>query len=167
MEPLIALVTVTGAVRLAGRSAVTPLASWGMALRGGVAAMFTLTGVAHFVGMREDLIAMVPPALPEPALLVTLTGVLELAGAVGVLLAPTAEAAAAGLTILLVVMFPANVHHALTGTVRWDDALVPRTLIQVVFVAATTAVHVGQRRRRLSASEDEVSGACPAPAEGS
>ena len=39
--------------------------------------MFVLTGVSHFVGMRADLISMVPPALPEPALLVTLTGILD------------------------------------------------------------------------------------------
>ena len=133
--------------------------------------MFLLTGVSHFVGMREDLIAMVPPALPEPALLVTLTGVLELAGAVGVLLPPTAEAAAAGLTMLLVVMFPANVHLALTDPSRWDDTLVPRTVLQVVFVAATTAVFLGQRRRRVSQrqalGDPGLSGAGPARAAGS
>lgn len=133
--------------------------------------MFLLTGVSHFVGMCEDLIAMVPPALPEPALLVRLTGVLELAGAVGVLLVPTAEAASAGLTVLLVVMFPADVHLALTEPTRWDDTLVPRPLLQLVFVAATTAVYVGRRRRRARQRQvpggPELSGAGPARAAGS
>jgi hypothetical protein len=45
--------------------------------------MFVLTGVAHFVGKRAELVAMVPPFLPAPELLVTVTGVLELTGAVG------------------------------------------------------------------------------------
>ena len=78
--------------------------------------MFVLTGMSHFVVMREDLISMVPLALPEPGLLVTPTGVLELAGAVGLLwrrIAPLA--AAAWLTALLVVMFPANVYAAMAG----------------------------------------------------
>ncbi|MGG3623207.1 hypothetical protein ABES25_06540 [Bacillus gobiensis] len=51
--------------------------------------MFVLTGVIHFVGMREELISMVPPTLPNPGLIVTITGLLELAGAVGLMLRPT------------------------------------------------------------------------------
>ena len=35
----------------------------------------------HFVALRRDLIAMVPPGLPRPDLLVFAAGVLELAGA--------------------------------------------------------------------------------------
>jgi hypothetical protein len=34
--------------------------------------------------MRADLVAMVPSALPAPGLLVTLTGILEPAGALGI-----------------------------------------------------------------------------------
>ena len=58
--------------------------------------MFVLTGIAHFAPpMRRDLIAIVPPRLPAPGLLVTVTGVLELLGAVGLLL-PATRVAAAG-----------------------------------------------------------------------
>lgn len=50
---------------------------------------------------------------------------------------------------LLVAMFPANVHHAASAPdVRWDDQLLPATLMQVVFVGATTAVVVLRRRAR-------------------
>ena len=57
--------------------------------------MFVMTGVAHFVNpLRRDMIAIVPPRLPAPALLVTITGVLELLGAVGLLYPPTRMAAA-------------------------------------------------------------------------
>ena len=55
--------------------------------------------------------------------------------------------AAVGLTLLLVVVFPANVHAArkrLTIAGREVEALVPRTLLQ--FVAATVAVFMGARR---------------------
>jgi uncharacterized membrane protein len=82
---------------------------------------------------------MVPPALPTPGLLITVTGVLELAGAVGLLLSRTAPWAAAGLSALLVVMFPANIYAALEG---FGTPLLPRTLMQLVFLAATLAVVV-------------------------
>jgi uncharacterized membrane protein len=141
MEPFIALVVVTLALLGVGAAGVPRLRSWPVALRGGLAAMFVMTGVAHFVGMRETLIAMVPPALPQPGLLVTITGVLELAGAVGLLLRPTVPWAAGGLSLLLVAVFPANVYAAVEGiTTRADDALLPRTLFQIVFLAATLAV---------------------------
>lgn len=139
MEPLVALVVVTVLVFGAGALGARRLRSWPVALRGGLAAMFTLTGVAHFVGMRAELVAMVPPALPAPALLVTVTGVLELAGVVGLLLRPTAFWAASGLTVLLVAMFPANVYAALAD-LPGATPLVPRTLMQAVFLAATVAV---------------------------
>jgi uncharacterized membrane protein len=94
---------------------------------------------------------MVPPALPNPGLLVTITGLLELAGAVGLLLRPTASWAAGGLTALLVGLFPANVHAALNHlTTSPGDALVPRTLMQLVFLAATvTVLAASVRSRRL------------------
>ncbi len=149
MAPLICLVTVTTLALLAQtalhhwrhRGPFSPerrRAARERALRTGVTAMFAMTGVAHFVGLRDELIAMVPPQLPVPALLVTLTGVLELLGAAGLWVARTRFAAAACLTVLLVALFPANVHHALTGAaLPWDDQLLPRGLMQVVFLVAT------------------------------
>lgn len=145
MEPLITLVAVTAALLGAGALGVRALRSWPVALRGGLAAMFTLTGVVHFVGMRQELVAMVPPALPAPELLVTITGVLELLGAVGLLIPRLAPMAAGGLAVLLVVMFPANVHAALEGT---GTPLLPRTAMQVVFLAAALAVVVHHARTR-------------------
>jgi uncharacterized membrane protein len=143
MAPLITLLAVTLLLRGAGAAGIRPLRSWHTSLRGGLAAMFTLTGTAHFNDMRQDLIAMVPPALPYPELLVTLTGVLELLGAAGLLHRRTAPWAAGGLTLLLVAMFPANVYAALAGLMvngAPATALLPRTLMQLVFIAATLAV---------------------------
>jgi hypothetical protein len=63
----------------------------------------------------------------------------------------TAPWAAGGLTALLVGLFPANVCAALNGIATSpEDALVPRTLMQVVFLAATVAVLASSvRGRRL------------------
>ncbi len=151
MTPLIVLVVVTVVLRAAGAAGVDRLRSWPTALRGGLAAMFVLTGGSHFVGMREELISMVPPVLPAPDLLVSVTGVLELAGAAGLLWRPTAPWAAGGLSALLVAMFPANVYAALAGlTLSGSPAmpLLPRTLLQVVFLAATLTVLAAHRPAR-------------------
>jgi uncharacterized membrane protein len=158
MAPLITLLAVTLLLRAAGAAGVRPLRSWHTSLRGGLAAMFTLTGTAHFNGMREDLVAMVPPGLPYPELLVTVTGVLELLAAAGLLYRPTTPWAAGGLTLLLAAMFPANVHAALAGLMVSGEpatALLPRTLMQLVFVAATVVVmlpYVRALARRRSAA---------------
>lgn len=160
MEPLIALVAVTVLVYLIGRLAVPSWRSWPVALRSGVAAMFVLTGAAHFIGMRGELIEMVPPILPVPELLVTITGVLELAGSIALFVKPLRRWAAGGLTLMLIAMFPANVYKAISSTdLAWSETLIPRTILQVVFLAATIAVLVWDVRedrgvRRGSASLD-------------
>ena len=120
--------------------------SWPAAVAVGLAAMFVLTGVAHFVNpLRRDMIAIVPPRLPAPGLLVTVTGVLELAGAAGLLYPPTRVAAAVCLFVLLLVMFPANVYAT-----RMPNApksmytpLPLRTVEQIVFVGAALVVGLG------------------------
>ena len=144
MAPLLALLAVTAAAWALGRGRGLPFAT---ALRAGLAAMFVLTGVSHFVGMRDQLIAMVPPALPEPELIVTVTGLLELAGAVGLFVPGLARWAAAGLALLLLVMFPANVYAAQAGILDdWWSQLWPRTVLQLVFLAAATIVFVDRWR---------------------
>ena len=156
MAPLMFLVGGTLAGLVAGRAGVRRLRPWPAALRGGLALMFTVTGISHFVGMRQELIDMVPPALPAPEFLVTATGVLELAGAAALLHRRTAPWAAGGLSLMLVGMFPANVHLALNGTdLPLEDRLIPRTGMQLVFLAAALAVaaHYAREARRAESAE--------------
>ncbi|WP_433370615.1 DoxX family protein [Actinoplanes sp. CA-142083] len=147
MAPLIALIAGTALARLVGMAGIDALDGWWPALRVGLALMFVLTGLAHFgLGRRQDLIAMVPPRLPRPDLLVTLTGVLELAGALGLLIPATARLAAAGLALLMILMFPANVSAArrkvqLGG--RPATPLAVRTPMQLLFIGAAVAITVG------------------------
>lgn len=149
MTPLFVLIGATGTVLVVSTATTGSLHGHGTtALRGGLAAMFAMTGTTHFVALRDDMIAMVPPALPAPELLVTVTGILELAGAIGLLWRPTARWSAAGLTGLLVAMFPANVHAALSGSGLNGEEPTPlgaRTVIQIVFIAAAVAVWAGLR----------------------
>ncbi|BBX00406.1 hypothetical protein BST36_16520 [Mycolicibacterium moriokaense] len=143
MAAIVTLVLGTLAARLAGWLGVDYVDSWPSAIAVGLAAMFVLTGVAHFVNpLRRDMIAIVPPRLPAPGLLVSITGVLELAGAAGLLYPPTRVAAAACLFLLMLAMFPANVYAARmpnppkSMTTRLDL----RTLEEVVYLGAATVV---------------------------
>jgi len=73
---------------------------------------FVGAGVNHFV-MPGPYKSIVPPGLGDPATLVQISGVAEIAGGAGVLLAPTRRAAGWGLIALLAAVFPANAHMAL------------------------------------------------------
>jgi uncharacterized membrane protein len=75
---------------------------------------FVVAGAIHFVSPASYL-AMMPPWLPWPALLVAGSGVAEIAGGVGVLIPRLRRAAAWGLIALLFAVFPANLHVALHG----------------------------------------------------
>lgn len=104
-----------GSARAIGALGWPLLDSWPAAVRVGLAVMFAFTGAAHFTRTRPDMIRMVPPDLPKPAAIVTLTGVAELAGTIGLIVPSLARWAGYGLIILLVAMFPANVHAARSG----------------------------------------------------
>ena len=144
MAPLVALLTGTALARLLGLLGVEALDGWLPALRVGLALMFVLTGLAHFgLGRRARLVAMVPPWLPRPELLVTVTGVLELAGAAGLLLPATYRLAAFCLALLMLAMFPANVHaarHRVDLAGKPATPLPQRTALQLVFLAAAMTV---------------------------
>jgi uncharacterized membrane protein len=145
MAPFITLAGLFLALGGLGLVGVHAFAAWHNCLRLALAGMFLLTASAHWGKRRADLVRMVPPAFPRPDVLVTVTGLLELLGAIGLLLRPVAPLAAAGLALLLLALFPANVHAARAGLTiggRPVTALGPRTLLQVVFLAATVAVAV-------------------------
>jgi uncharacterized membrane protein len=100
---------------LAGFVGVAALDNWNLPLRLALCLMFMIAASAHWGRGRPDLIRMVPTALPAPGILVTITGLLEIAGAVGLLLPQTACAAATCLAVLLIALFPANVRAAPAG----------------------------------------------------
>src|SRR6185437_1133817 len=119
---------------------------WWTSLRIALSGMFLLTASAHRGVRRPDLIRMVPPAFPRPDLLVTITGVLEVLGAIGLMFPATARIGACALSILLLAMFPANVHAAklnLTIGGQRVPALGLRSALQIIFVLALLAVALG------------------------
>ncbi|MGC2108228.1 MAG: DoxX family protein [Candidatus Korobacteraceae bacterium] len=121
-----------------GSIGTAALQSWLVSARFALATMFFFTAMAHFASPRNDLIAMVPPSFPRPDVLVTITGILEFAGAIGLLLAPTRQWAAWGLILLLLAMFPANVSAAQRGVQLRGHAATPlwiRIPVQILFIA--------------------------------
>lgn len=117
MAPLIVQLVAWAGFWLAGLAGLLPAAATPVgALRFALAVMFGFTALSHFLPRtRPDLVRMVPPALPAPGLLVSLTGGLELAGAIGLLLPPLTRLAALALAALLVALFPANLHADRAG----------------------------------------------------
>src|SRR5262249_41107322 len=88
---------------------------WHTALRVGLAGMFLLTASALWGSRRPDLIRMAPSGFPRPELLVSLTGICEILGAIGLLVAPFARWTAIGLALFLLAVFPANLRSAREG----------------------------------------------------
>jgi uncharacterized membrane protein len=137
MAPLIVLLMVTVLARVAGQLRFPALRSWPAATRVGLAVMFLFTAVAHFNAMRSDLVRMVPPVFPNPELMVTVTGICEVLGAIGLLIPGTRRWAGLALIVFLIVVLPANVHAARTGvTLRGAAAtpVVPRVAMQALFI---------------------------------
>jgi uncharacterized membrane protein len=123
--------------RLMGVAGIDLFATWVTSARAALASMFLFTAASHFAPMRKDLIAMVPPGLPRPDLLVFFTGVAEFALAVGLMFPSTRFWAACGLIILLALMFPANVSAARRGTRIRNRQATPlwlRAPMQVLFI---------------------------------
>jgi uncharacterized membrane protein len=69
-------------------------------------------GINHFVS-PDVYVGMVPAELPAPLLLVQISGVAEILGALGLILPQTRRLAAWGLVALYIAVFPANLNMAL------------------------------------------------------
>ncbi len=77
-----------------------------------IAISFTGAGLSHFIS-PEFFVDIMPPYLPAHLELVYLSGVFEILGGLGVLHPKWRKAAGIGLLLLLIAVFPANIHMAL------------------------------------------------------
>jgi len=146
MAVIVTLVLGTLVARVAGWLGLDYVDSWPQAVAVGLAAMFVMTGIAHFVNpLRRDMIAIVPPRLPAAGPLVTITGVLELTGAAGLLYPPTRVAAAVCLFVLMLVMFPANIYASRMPNPpkSMTSRLDVRTVEEIVYLTAAVVVGLG------------------------
>ena len=103
----------------------------------GLAVFFVLAGANHFVN-PDFYVEIMPPYLPAHLALVYLSGLLEILGGVAVLAPGVRTSAGWGLIILLLAIFPANVHMALNPDSFPDAtrfALYARLPFQALFIA--------------------------------
>ncbi|EFW91072.1 hypothetical protein ZOD2009_15821 [Haladaptatus paucihalophilus DX253] len=137
--PLFLLLVVLAVLRGLGELGVPTLDSWAVTTRLALAGMFAFTSLSHFTGTRDALVRMVPDVLPAPGLLVTLTGLAEIAGSIGLLVSTIAPWAGLGLAVLLVAMFPANIVALREGIEINGKPATPlwfRGLTQLFFIAS-------------------------------
>jgi uncharacterized membrane protein len=121
-----------------GFAGIHAFATWQASARDALSLMLIFTGISHFTSMREDLVRMMPPAIPWPRAMVYFTGVCEIAGAIGLLLPDFRPPAAYALVAFFLAVLPANIHAARAGvTLRGKRAtnLWLRIPMQAVFIA--------------------------------
>ncbi len=74
--------------------------------------LFVIAGVLHFA-ITSVYVGIMPAYLPEPRLLVQISGLCEILGGLGILEPRTRVVAAWGLIALLLAVMPANLNMAL------------------------------------------------------
>jgi uncharacterized membrane protein len=108
----------------------------------GMAAMLVVTGGAHF-GFTKGMEMMLPGFIPFKRELVLITGVLELAAAIGLLLPKFTRVTGWLLIVFFILLLPANIyaamHHVNLQTAAYDgdgpDYLWFRIPLQFFFIA--------------------------------
>ncbi|GAA5058415.1 DoxX family protein [Nocardia callitridis] len=163
METLLVLFTTLLVLRIAGALGARRFANWSTCAAYGLGVMLIMTGTTHFLPealadspapTHADFLAMVPPSLPFPSLLIYLTGALELLAAAALFRADTRRIAGIGLVPLFLVMLPANIYVAVAD-IPFNDAPAPplwfRIPEQAVYIAvALLAAGVLRLSRRNS-----------------
>jgi len=92
-----------------------------------LALLYGLAGILH-VAAPHPFIGIVPHWVPQPALVVLLTGLAELAGAIGLLQSRSLalrRAAGWGLAAYALCVWPANVQHMLLDLAKPDGEGLP------------------------------------------
>ncbi|MGU3385511.1 DoxX family protein [Methylobacterium sp. D53M] len=85
--------------------------TWRRRLRYALAAIYGFIGVVHLVA-TDAMLPLMPDWVPQPRLVILATGLCEIAGAVGLLTGRVRRAAALGLALYAVCVYPANLKHA-------------------------------------------------------
>ena len=78
-----------------------------------LAFLFIFTGMSHFF-MPAEMAQMLPPIMPFRVEIIYVTGVLEILGAIGLLIPRLAQLASLALIVFLMGVLPANIYSAIT-----------------------------------------------------
>ncbi len=83
-------------------------------LKGVFAICIIVAGITHFIA-PDTYVKIVPPQLPYPEAIVYISGFFEILGGIGLLIPLVSQAAAWGLVLLLIAVYPANINMAVNN----------------------------------------------------
>ncbi len=158
MAALFVLVISLLLLRGLGLLGVRRLSSWREAGLIAVVIMFLFTGSTHFTAMKHDYAAMLPSPLSGNLGIIYLTGVLEIAGALGLLVPRTRRLAGICLVLYLVAVFPGNVYAAVNDVPFRGEPPTPlwlRTPSQLFFIGMVLWTAVRRPLERAEAPRVE------------
>ncbi|HEY1057703.1 MAG TPA: DoxX family protein [Limnobacter sp.] len=123
---------------------------------------FVIGGVGHFVA-THFFVSITPPWVPYPTEVIWVSGVLELLGATGLLIATTRRLASAGLFLLTLAVTPANIHMVMHPDLfpQFPLALLYARLLVQVFLLVCIVKAGGLDCTHSSTAGD--SSPCPSP----
>jgi uncharacterized membrane protein len=128
------LILTVAAWFLLARRGLCPFGWMQWLLRVIVALPLLVSGVVHFTGTAM-MATIIPPFFPYRTQLVLVSGVLELAGAVGLLLPAFTRLASSCLALLMIVIFPANVYASGRNVGGLHMPSVPvRLAMQIIYI---------------------------------
>ena len=113
---------------------------------------FVLTGIEHFRGPQK-FVEIVPPYFPFALFLVYLTGVMEIAGGLGIIYPETREIAGRLMALFLIAVYPANFYMWINdipfnGTRLTTNGHLIRAVGQLLLIAAALGLSGDLQRVR-------------------
>lgn len=114
MTIFLLIVLLATGLQIAAKFNLNPLKDFRDNARIATGIAFVFSGFSHFA-VPAKFLEMMPPFLPMPLFLVYLSGFFEIIGGIGLIISKTKGIAAAGLLVLLLAVFPANIYVALNN----------------------------------------------------
>jgi uncharacterized membrane protein len=109
-----------------------------------LAILYAVAGILH-IALPAPFLSITPHWVPYPATVILVTGICEIAGAIGLFVPRFQKAAGIALALYAVAVFPANINHAMQDMSLASPVLglwyhIPRLALQPVLVWAALFV---------------------------
>jgi uncharacterized membrane protein len=153
MPVFLLIIILAAGLQLAAKTGLNPQKRFRDNARIATGIFLIFTGLSHFL-IPSVFMKMMPPVFPAPLFLIYLSGVFEILGGIGLILSRTKKAAAIGLILLLVAVFPANIYVAVNNVqlggfmneeiYQW--LRLPMQLVLIWWVWWTAEIHLTHRR---------------------
>jgi uncharacterized membrane protein len=148
--PVLLLISTILAFFSLGRGHYASFGTPQLLLRVVVALPLLVSGILFHILRTGALVSIIPPFFPARHFLVLLTGVFEIAGAVGLFVHAFRRPAAFWIAVMMVAIFPANVYAAgrVVGGLHMPGVPV-RTAMQISYIVLVLLAGYGIPRRKI------------------